>query len=89
MFNFIENINEILILLNSIFIIERSETKMISEAKLLGGVRDVALFHNPLYTNSIKPSMQLSCNFVAIKASEGSPFFGFLPLRKQPDCLEK
>jgi hypothetical protein len=39
---------------------------------VLGGVRDVACIHYPSCTDSIKPSLQFSCNFVVINASEGS-----------------
>jgi hypothetical protein len=37
---------------------------------VLGGVRAVALIHYPSCTDSIKPSLQFSSNFVAINASE-------------------
>jgi hypothetical protein len=48
---------------------------------VLGGVRDFALIHYPSCTDSIKPSLQFSCNFVVINASEGSLCFQiFLPL---------
>jgi hypothetical protein len=36
------------------------------------GVRDIALIHYPLCTDSIKPSSQFSCYFVVINASKGS-----------------
>jgi hypothetical protein len=39
------------------------------------GVRDVALIHSSSCTDSIKPSLQFSCNFVVINASEGSLCF--------------
>jgi hypothetical protein len=39
---------------------------------MLGGVRDVARFNYPSYTDSIKPSLQFSCNYVVINAYEGS-----------------
>ena len=42
---------------------------------VLGGVRDVAHFHYPSWTDSIKPSLQFSYNFVVINASEGSLSF--------------
>jgi hypothetical protein len=43
---------------------------------MLGGMRDVALIIIiPSYTDSIKPSLQCSCNFVVINASEGSLCF--------------
>jgi hypothetical protein len=42
---------------------------------VLGGVKDVARIHYPSCTDSIKPSLQFSCNFVVINASEGSHFF--------------
>jgi hypothetical protein len=42
---------------------------------VLGGVRDVARMHYPSCTDSIKPSLQFSCNFVVINASEGSLCF--------------
>jgi hypothetical protein len=42
---------------------------------VLGGVRDVALIHYPSCTDSIKLSLQCSCNFVVINASEGSLCF--------------
>jgi hypothetical protein len=42
---------------------------------VLGGVRDVALIPYPSCTDSIKPSLQFSCNFVVINASEGSLCF--------------
>jgi hypothetical protein len=38
------------------------------------GVRDLALIHYPSCTDSIKPSLQFSRNFVVINASEGSHF---------------
>jgi hypothetical protein len=38
-------------------------------------VRGVALIHYPSYTDSIKPNLQFSCNFVVISASEGSLCF--------------
>jgi hypothetical protein len=37
---------------------------------VLGGVRDVACFHYPPCTDSIKQSLQFFCNFVVINASE-------------------
>jgi hypothetical protein len=37
-------------------------------------LRDVALFHYPTCTDSIKPSLQFSCNFAVFNASEESPF---------------
>jgi hypothetical protein len=40
-----------------------------------GGVRDVARIHYSSCTDSIKPSLQLSCYFVVINASEGSLCF--------------
>jgi hypothetical protein len=42
---------------------------------VLGGVRDVARFHYPSCTDSIKPSLQFSCNFVVINSSDGSLCF--------------
>jgi hypothetical protein len=42
---------------------------------LLRGVSDVSHIHYPSCTDSIKPSVQLSCNFVVINASEGSLCF--------------
>jgi hypothetical protein len=42
---------------------------------VLGDVRDVAHFHYPSGTDSIKSSLQFSCNFVVINASEGSLCF--------------
>jgi hypothetical protein len=45
---------------------------------MLGGVRDVARIHYPTCTDSIKPSLQFSCNFVVINASEGSLCSRFL-----------
>jgi hypothetical protein len=39
------------------------------------GVRDVARIHYPSCTDSIKPSLQFSCYFVVINASEGSLCF--------------
>jgi hypothetical protein len=42
---------------------------------VLGGMRDVALIHYPSCTESIKPSLQCSCNLVVINASEGSLCF--------------
>jgi hypothetical protein len=42
---------------------------------VLGGIRDVGLFHYPSCTDSIKLSLQISCNFVAINAFEGSLCF--------------
>jgi hypothetical protein len=42
---------------------------------VLGYVRDVAHIHYPSCTDSIKPGLQLSCNFVVINASEGSLCF--------------
>jgi hypothetical protein len=42
---------------------------------MLGGVWDVALIHYPSCTDSIKPSLQCSCNFVVIYGSEGSLSF--------------
>jgi hypothetical protein len=42
---------------------------------VLGVVRDVAFIHYPSCTDSIKPSLQFSCNFVVINASEGSLCF--------------
>jgi hypothetical protein len=42
---------------------------------VLGGVRDVALIHYHSCTDSIKPSLQFSCNFVVINAFEGSLCF--------------
>jgi hypothetical protein len=42
---------------------------------VIGGVRDVALIHFPSCTDSIKPSLQFSCNFDVINASEGSLCF--------------
>jgi hypothetical protein len=47
---------------------------------VLGCVRDVALIHNPSCTDSIKPSLQFSCNFVVINASEGSLCFQIFSL---------
>jgi hypothetical protein len=44
---------------------------------VLEGVRDFALIHYPSCTDSIKPSVQCSCNFVVINASEGSLCFQF------------
>jgi hypothetical protein len=38
-------------------------------------IRDVALIHDPSCTDSIKPSLQFSCNFDEINASEGSLCF--------------
>jgi hypothetical protein len=32
-------------------------------------------FHYPSCIDSIKPSLQFACNFVAINASQGSPFY--------------
>jgi hypothetical protein len=40
--------------------------------------RDVALIHDPICTNSIKSSLQFSCNFVVINTSEWSLFSRFL-----------
>jgi hypothetical protein len=45
---------------------------------VLGGVRDVARIHYPSCTDSIKPSVQFSCNFVVINASKGTFFQIFL-----------
>jgi hypothetical protein len=42
---------------------------------VLGGVRDVARIHYRSCTDSIKPSLQFSWNFVVINASEGSLCF--------------
>jgi hypothetical protein len=42
---------------------------------VLEGVRDVALIHYGLCTDSIKPSLQFLCYFVVINASEGSLCF--------------
>jgi hypothetical protein len=42
---------------------------------MLGGVRDVVRIHYPLCTDSIKLSLQFSCYFVVINASEGSLCF--------------
>jgi hypothetical protein len=42
---------------------------------MLGDVRDVALIHYPSCTDSIKRSLQFSCNFVGTNASEGSLCF--------------
>jgi hypothetical protein len=42
---------------------------------VLGGVRDVALIHYPSCTDTIKPRLQFSCNFVVINASKGSLCF--------------
>jgi hypothetical protein len=39
------------------------------------GVRDVARIHYPSCTDLIKTSLQFSCNFVLINASEGSLCF--------------
>jgi hypothetical protein len=39
------------------------------------GVRDVARINYPSCTDSIKPSLQFSCNFVVINASDGSLCF--------------
>jgi hypothetical protein len=55
---------------------------------VLGDVRDVASIHYPSCTDSIKPSLQFSCNFVMIYASEGSLcfqifFFFFCPNQVQ------
>jgi hypothetical protein len=41
---------------------------------VLGHVRDVALFHYPPRTDSIKPNLQFSCNFAVVNASKGSLF---------------
>jgi hypothetical protein len=42
---------------------------------VLGGVRYVALIHYPSSTDSHKQSLQFSCNFVVINASDGSLCF--------------
>jgi hypothetical protein len=42
---------------------------------VLGGVRDVALNQYLSCTDSIKPSLQFSCNFVVMNASGGSLCF--------------
>jgi hypothetical protein len=42
---------------------------------VLGGVRDVAHIYYPPCADSIKRSLQFSCNFVGINASEGSLCF--------------
>jgi hypothetical protein len=39
---------------------------------VLRGVSDVARIYYPSCTDSIKPSLQFSCNFIVINASEGS-----------------
>jgi hypothetical protein len=41
---------------------------------VLEDVRDVALFHYPSCTDSIKPILQVSCNFVVINATKGLHF---------------
>jgi hypothetical protein len=41
---------------------------------VLWDVRNVALFHHPSFTDSIKPSLQFLCNFIVVEASEGSHF---------------
>jgi hypothetical protein len=53
-----------------IFQVLKIELKLV-----LGGMRDVALFRYPSCTDSNKPSLQFSCNFNVIDASEGLPFF--------------
>jgi hypothetical protein len=49
---------------------------------MIGGVRDVALIHYPSCTDSIKPSLQYSCNFVAINASRFLFSITFLNLER-------
>jgi hypothetical protein len=39
---------------------------------VIGVVRDVAFFHYPSCTDSIKPSLQFSCNFGVFNATRGS-----------------
>jgi hypothetical protein len=41
------------------------------------GVRDVAPIHYPSCTDSVKPSLQFSCNFVVINSFDGSICFKF------------
>jgi hypothetical protein len=43
-----------------------------------GVVRDVALIHYPLCTDSIKPSLQFSCYLIVIHAFDGSLCFQVL-----------
>jgi hypothetical protein len=45
---------------------------------VLWDLTDIALIHYPSCTDSIKPSLQFSCNFVVINASEGSLCFQIL-----------
>jgi hypothetical protein len=45
---------------------------------VLAGMRDVALFHYPSRTDSIKPSLQFACYFADLYASEGSLFSRYL-----------
>jgi hypothetical protein len=41
---------------------------------VLGGERDVATFHYPSFTDSIKPGLNFSCYYADFNASKGSLF---------------
>jgi hypothetical protein len=57
----------------TIMISRDTSTGCYQEADLKGVRReDVARIHYPPCTDSIKSSLQFSCNFVVINASEGS-----------------
>jgi hypothetical protein len=62
----------------------------VSLKPVLWGMRDVARIHYPSCTDSIKPSVQFSCNFVVINASKLSFCFKIIlfQIKKWKDkCL--
>jgi hypothetical protein len=59
------------LVINMVFRVQICNCAHFLSMVLLGGVRDVSHIHYPSWTDSIKPSLQFSCNFVVINASEG------------------